>query len=231
MTEQYYLNSQGGSERALAFKDIDTMRLPIINIRRTSNMAIAPINIFGMAIGTFMLSCPMMEWCDIDSPVLSTCLFFGGLSEYIIGFYDWYQGKTLVSFIGFLFSFIHFTIYYSFSLAQYNIDKPWAYQGENRTCLMGTFFTMLLVTFLIILCAIYRKGYIYLINFGLLIISCIFLMIWQYNKNAGEDHGWAETTSGYCLFVESLSLLYTGSGMLINEIFQGDLMPLINPQL
>ena len=41
--------------------DINSIRFPLINIRRTSNLAVAPINTFGLAIGLFMLAAPLME--------------------------------------------------------------------------------------------------------------------------------------------------------------------------
>ena len=86
-----------------AMREIDNIRFPIINIRRTSNLAVAPANTFGMAMGLFMLSLPLTGWCDFRSPTLAIALVFGGLCEYIIGIYDWYQGKTVLCFIDFIF--------------------------------------------------------------------------------------------------------------------------------
>ena len=66
-------------------REIDKISFPIINIRRTSNLAVAPVNTFALAMGLFMLSLPLMGWCELRSPTLATALVFGGLCEYIIG--------------------------------------------------------------------------------------------------------------------------------------------------
>lgn len=218
-------------ERDNAFKEIDYMRLPIVNIRRTSNLAVAPVNLLGMSMGIFMFSCAMMKWIDFRSPVLATALIFGGICEYIMGIYDWYQGKTVLSFNDFLFGFIHLVIYYSVALAKNGIQKPFSYQGNNRTSLIGTFFTLLMVCFLILIVAVIKKGVLYIVNYGILILAMIFMMVWQYNKNAGEDHGWAEVTSGYILFFASLTIFITGTSRFINEIFQNDIIRVVNPPL
>ena len=55
-----------------AMREIDNIRFPIINVRRTSNLAVAPVNNFAMAMGLFMLSLPLMKWCDFRSPSLAT---------------------------------------------------------------------------------------------------------------------------------------------------------------
>ena len=92
--------------------DINSIRFPLINIRRTSNLAVAPINTFGLAIGLFMLAAPLMEWCEFKSPTLGVIFACGGVCQYIIGIYDWYQNKTILCFIDFIFSFLHFLLYY-----------------------------------------------------------------------------------------------------------------------
>ena len=92
--------------------DINSIRFPLINIRRTSNLAVAPVNTFGLAIGLFMLAAPLMEWCEFKSPTLGVIFDCGGVCQYIIGIYDWYQNKTILCFIDFIFSFLHFLLYY-----------------------------------------------------------------------------------------------------------------------
>ena len=225
------LEQKNYNPREYAFREIDNIRFPIINIRRTSNLAVAPANTFGMAMGLFMLSLPLMNWCDFRSPTLATALVFGGICEYIIGIYDWYQGKTVLCFIDFIFGLLHLLIYYSFRLCEYDIT-PVSQKFESY--LYGTFFTLYLVALLTLLIACKAKGIIHLINLFLLIIADIMVMVWQfrYKKDGGKERlKKVKKTAGYFLFFASLTLWFTGVGKLINDIFQKDIIPLIWPDL
>ena len=217
--------------REYAFREIDNIRFPIINIRRTSNLAVAPANTFGMAMGLFMLSLPLMKWCDFRSPTLATALVFGGICEYIIGIYDWYQGKTVLSFIDFIFGLLHLLIYYSFRLCEYDITPV---NEKFESHLYGTFFTLYLVALLTLLIACKAKGYLHLINIILLILADLMVMIWQYSYKKYSGYGRLKRikqAAGYFLFFSSLTLWFTGVGKLINDIFQKDIIPFIKPDL
>ena len=214
--------------RENAFREIDSIRFPIINVRRTSNLAVAPVNTFGMAMGLFMLSLPLTGWCDFRSPTLATALMFGGLCEYIIGIYDWYQGKTVLCFIDFIFGLLHLLIYYSFRLCEYEITTV---NQDFRSNLNGTFFTLYLVALLALIIACKEKGIIHLINLGLLILTDIFVMVWQYLSPDRAGFKGVKRTAGYFLFISSLSIWFTGVGKLINDIFQRDVIPMIKPDL
>ena len=214
-----------------AFREIDSIRFPIINVRRTSNLAVAPVNTFGMAMGLFMLSLPLTTWCDFRSPTLATALMFGGLCEYIIGIYDWYQGKTILCFIDFIFGLLHLLIYYSLRLCEYEIT---AVSSEFESYLIGTFFTLYLVILLALIIACKGKGIFHLVNLGLLILADIFIIVWQYRykyESFGKHKKRVKQTAGYFLFFASLSIWFTGVGKLINDIFQKDVIPMIKPDL
>ena len=218
--------------RENAFREIDSIRFPIINVRRTSNLAVAPVNTFGLAMGLFMLSLPLTKWCDFRSPTLATALMFGGLCEYIIGIYDWYQGKTILCFIDFIFGLLHLLIYYSFRLCEYEITTV---SEEFESYLIGTFFTLYLVILLTLIVACKGKGIFHLVNLGLLILADIFIIVWQYRhgyENFQSKHKEnIKKTAGYFLFFASLSIWFTGVGKLVNDIFQKDIIPMIKPDL
>ena len=214
-----------------AMREIDNIRFPIINIRRTSNLAVAPVNTFALAMGLFMLSLPLTGWCDFRSPTLATALVFGGLCEYIIGIYDWYQGKTVLCFIDFIFGLLHLLIYYSFRLCEYELTRV---SEKFESYLIGTFFTLYLVILLGLILACKDKGIIHLVNLGLLIVTDVLVMTWQYCHK--EYSGWdrlkrIKKAAGYFLFISSLSIWFTGVGKLINDIFQKELIPTIQPDL
>ena len=231
------LEEKNYDPREYAIREIDNIRFPVINIRRTSNLAVAPANTFGMAMGLFMLSLPLMTWCEFRSPTLATALVFGGICEYIIGIYDWYQGKTVLCFIDFIFGLLHLLIYYSFRLCEYDITSV---NERFQSYLYGTFFTLYLVALLTLVIACKAKGYIHLINLFLLILADIMVIVWQFrhkedfNKEKGEDKKQlinVKKAAGYFLFFASLSLWFTGVGTLINDIFQKDVIPLIKPDI
>ena len=217
--------------RENAFREIDSIRFPIINVRRTSNLAVAPVNTFGMAMGLFMLSLPLTGWCDFRSPTLATALMFGGLCEYIIGIYDWYQGKTVLCFIDFIFGLLHLLIYYSFRLCEYELTRV---SEKFESYLIGTFFTLYLVILLGLILACKDKGIIHLVNLGLLIVTDVLVITWQYCHNKYRDYDRlkrVKQAAGYFLFISSLSIWFTGVGKLINDIFQKELIPTIQPDL
>lgn len=212
-----------------AMREIDNIRFPIINIRRTSNLAVAPVNTFALAMGLFMLSLPLTGWCDFRSPTLATALVFGGLCEYIIGIYDWYQGKTVLCFIDFIFGLLHLLIYYSYRLCEYEITPV---SEGFESYLIGTFFTLYLAVLCGLVLACKSKGIMHLINLGLLILADVMVIVWQYrNKDTGKHIKRVKKAAGYFLFFASLSIWFTGVGKFINDIFQNDLIPLIKPDL
>ena len=212
-----------------AMREIDNIRFPIINIRRTSNLAVAPVNTFALAMGLFMLSLPLTGWCEFRSPTLATALVFGGLCQYIIGIYDWYQGKTLLCFIDFIFGLLHLLIYYSLRLCEYELTRV---NADFKSNLIGTFFVLYLVILLGLVLACKDKGIIHLVNLGLLIVTDVLVITWQYHKFTSDDvYGNVKKASGYFLFFSSLSIWFTGVGKLINDIFQKEIIPTIQPDL
>lgn len=211
-------------------REIEKITFPIINIRRTSNLAVAPVNTFAMAMGLFMLSLPLMGWCELRSPTLATALVFGGLCEYVIGIYDWYQGKTLLCFIDFIFGLLHLVFYYSFRLCEYEITRV---SEKFKSSMIGTFFVLYLVILLALVLACKSKGLIHLLNLGLLIVADVLVIAWEYKEwtpgNKVEIR--MRKASGYFMFFSSITIWLTGVGKFINEIFQSDLIPMIKPDL
>ena len=82
---------------------------PTINYRQRLNFGLSTVNFFALAMGLYMMSAPMMGWIDYESPSLGTAYMFGGFCNYLIGFYDWYQGRTMLSFVDFIFGLLHLT--------------------------------------------------------------------------------------------------------------------------
>ena len=208
--------------------EINNIRFPLINIRRTSNLAVAPINTFSLAIGLFMIAAPLMQWCEFRSPTIGVAFTCGGICQYIIGIYNWYQNEAILSFIDFSFSFLFFLICY----IQYFLDVD-KILLDLQNYIIGTFFILHLVSLLALAFACKNsknKGMIHLIYLGLLIFADIFIIVWEFRfkHNGGNVIKRLKKVTGYFLFFASVALWYSGVGKFINEIFQKKMIPLID---
>ena len=208
--------------------NIDYLNLPIINIRKISILLNSPINTFALSISLFMLSLTLLEWIDFRSPVFSTSLIIGGICEYIMGIFNWYKGKTILYFINIIFGLMHLLIYYTYEIAKYQIRV----NEHFESYLIGTFFVIYLVILLSLLYACKQKGVLYKINLGMLILSDIFIIIWQYlfNKNISYKND-AKKIAGFFLFLASLSIWFNGVGNLWNDLFRSEYVPMMKPRI
>ena len=213
--------------------EINNIRFPMVNIRRTSNLAVAPIDNFSLAFMLFMFAAPLMHWCEFRSTTLAVSLACGGICQYIIAIYNWYQNKTVLCFLDFSFSFLNFLICYFI----YNADNK---NSDNiytlfQNYMIATFFVIYLVALLALAFASIKKGIIHLVYLGLLILSDIMLIVWIYYFKRKEENSKVlkriRKTSGYFMFFASLALWYAGVGKFINDIFQKDMIPLVAPDL
>ena len=100
-------------DQAAYLLELNKLRLPVVNYHQKVNFGLSVVNFFGLAMGLYMMSAPMMGWIDYESPTLGTALMFGGICEYLIGFYDWYEGRTMLSFVDFIFGILHLVYFYN----------------------------------------------------------------------------------------------------------------------
>ena len=200
--------------------EIDRTPFPIITYREKLNLGLSVVNFFGMAMGLFMFAAPMMGWIDYESPTLGTAYMFGGFCEYLIGFYDWYQGRTMLSFVDFIFGLLHFTYYYTADLGKYEIFVPYEY----HTYMQGVFYCLWLAMLLVVLLSTRNAGFIHLFYIFLLALGAIFLIVWEFSKKT-----WARKTAGYIIFIASIFIWYAGLGRLIANVYASDYLPFISP--
>ena len=191
--------------------ELDSLRFPTFNYKRRPNFALTPANLFALAFGLYMITAPMMSWIDYNSPSLASALCFAGICEYLIGFYNWYDGRALQSFMDFIFGLLFLTIYYTTELGKYSIDIPYNYY----TYMQGTFYTLWLVMFLALIISMVGRGCIYILNIFLLALGFIFLLVWHFSKKT-----WARKASGYILFIAAVFIFITGFLHLINGILR-----------
>ena len=209
---------------------IHSLRFSLINIRRTSNLAVAPINTFSLEIMLFIFATPLMHWCSLKSPTFGVSLACGGVCLYIMGIYNWYQNKNILCFIDFMFSFLNLLICYFVRTVEDKSDEKLVAIFENY--MIATFFVLILVALAALAVASKKKGLIHLVYLGLLILSDVFIIVWIYRFEKGDKHlKRLRKVAGYFMFVASLALWYTGVGRFINEIFHTNMIPLVEQDL
>ena len=196
--------------------ELDRIPFPTIKYRPKLNIGYSVVNFFVLAMGLFMLSAPMMGWIGYESPTLGTAYMFGGFCQYIVGFYDFYCGRTLISFMDFIFSLLHFTYYYTSDLGKYEIAMPYEY----RTYMQGVFYCLWFALLLVLIIGFKYHGAIHKVYIFLLALACIFLIVWEFG-----DKTWARKTAGYIIFIASILIWYTGLARLIFNVYSVDCLP------
>ena len=200
--------------------ELDSLRFPVFNYKRHSNLAITPANLFAMAFGLYMIAAPMMGWIDFNSPTLGSALCFGGICEYLIGFYNWYEGRAIQSFIDFVFGLLHLTIYFTFELGKYSIPVPYQY----HTYMQGVFYCLWLAMLLFLIVSMSGRGFLYIINLFLLFLACLFALIWHFSKRT-----WCRKAAGYFLFFAACLIWITGVCHFMNGILRRPYISCVHP--
>ena len=200
--------------------ELDSLKFPDFNYKRQPNCAITPANIFAMAFGFYMIAAPMMNWIDYNSPTLGSVLCFGGICEYLIGFYNWYEGRAIQSFIDFVFGLLHLTIYFTTELGKYSIPVPYQYY----TYMQGTFYCLFLAMLLFLIISMSGRGIMYLCYLFLLFLACLFALIWHFSKRT-----WTRKASGYFLFFTSCLLWITGICHFLNGVLRRPVASCVTP--
>ena len=200
--------------------ELDRIPFPTINYRRKVEMGLSVVNFFALALGLFMISAPLMGWIGYESPTLGTAYMFGGFCEYLIGFYDWFQGRTMLSFIDFIFGLLHFTFYYTADLGKYGIWVP----EEYCTYMQGVFYILWFVLFIVVIVSLKDRGCIYIIYMFLLTFGLVFIVVWEFSGKT-----WARKTAGYIIFIASILIWYAGLGRFLTNVTQVPYLPLIAP--
>ena len=200
--------------------ELDRVPFPPITYRENMNLCLSTVNFFAMAMGLFMMAAPMMGWIDYESPTLGTAYMFGGYCEYLIGYYDWYQGRSMLSFIDFIFGLLHWVFYYTADLGKYGLMVPYEY----HTYMQGVFYCLWLAMLLFLILSMSGRGFLYIINIFFLFLACLFALIWHFSKRT-----WCRKAAGYFLFFAACLIWITGICHLMNGILRRPCIPCVHP--
>ena len=136
--------------------------------------------------------------------------FFTGIILYIIGIFNWYEGKELVFLIDFILSF-HFIILF---LKHQNLGNITDCLGKyNNDNLQGVFYILLFLIILIIGVSSKEKGLIYIINYAILFVSFVFLFVFKFSQNE-----LFQKIYGYLFIVTGAFYWLTGLFKFINNL-------------
>ena len=191
--------------------ELDSLRFPVFNYKRYPNCALTPTNLFALAFGLYMVSAALTEWIYWNSPTIASALCFGGICEYLIGFYTWYEGRAIQSFIDFAFGLLFMTLYYAIDLGKYSLPVA----VPNLTYMQGVFYILWFVMLLALIVALMGRGFLYKIYAVLLAFGYLFYFIAHFCQRE-----WAVKTAGYILFVAACFIFLTGLLQLINAILR-----------
>ena len=199
---------------------LDGLQFPVFNYKRHPNLALTPTNYFALAFGLYMITAPMMNWIDYNSPSLASALCFAGICEYLMGFYTWYDGRPLQSFMDFVFGLLFLTIYYTTELGKYGIPVPYDYY----TYMQGVFYCLWLAMIVALIVAIASRGIMFFINIFLIGLGVIFTLVWHFAQRT-----WCRKAAGYILFIAACLIWITGILCLVNGILRRPAARFVHP--
>ena len=200
--------------------DLDSLQFPVFNYKRHPNLALTPTNYFALAFGLYMITAPMMNWIDYNSPSLASALCFAVICEYLMGFYTWYDGRPLQSFMDFVFGLLFLTIYYTTELGKYGIPVPYDYY----TYMQGVFYCLWLAMIVALIVAIASRGIMFFINIFLIGLGVIFTLVWHFAQRT-----WCRKAAGYILFIAACLIWITGILCLVNGILRRPAARFVHP--
>ena len=180
---------------------------PLINIRKVSNLSDSVINYFLISISLFMYSAYNLGWFDLKNSekFVVGYYIFAGVSLYIIGILNWYEGKELLFLFDFIFSFFFIILFLKNNIKDMG-------DGQNEK-LEGLFYILFFAFILIIGLSAKEKGIIFIINYAILFVGFVFLFADKFFK----ANKWIKYVYSYVFIVSAGLLWITGILKLINN--------------
>ena len=194
--------------------DQNKINVPLINIRKVSNLSDSIINYFVIAISLFLYSSYNLGWFNladeegVGKKFIMGYFIISGISLYVIGILNWYEGKELLLLFDFMFSFLFIALF----LSEKNLGEISSEFTETNNKLKGLFYIIFFSFILIIGISSKEKGIIFIINYAVLFVGFVFLFA---GKFFGND--WAKYVYSYTFIVSAALLWVIGILKLINN--------------
>ena len=155
----------------------------ITHIRQISILSESVINYFAIGVCFFIYGCRGLEWFKIneeDNMNFHLGYFlFSGIILYIIGIFNWYEGKGLIFLINFILSFLFIAFFFkNKNLGKYTVLV-------DNDILEGIFYILLFCfSFVIFISSIGKRiGAIYNFDYALLFLTFVFSFVDKFWKN------------------------------------------------
>ena len=176
------LKKINGDDKTTIDEEIKYTIEPMAHIGQISFLSESVINYFAISICFFIYGCHGLEWFNIDDEsnknfYLGYFLVFG-VSLYIIGIFNWYEGKGLIFIINFILSFLFIALF----LKNQKIVN-FAELADNNDKIEGIFYILLFSFILIIGISSKEKGIFFVIDCVVLFVIYVFLFAYKFFKN------------------------------------------------
>lgn len=206
--------------------DSEKITAPLINVKSTVIFSASTINHFSFSIGLFLFMFLKFNWFHSkenrnDLQFYYYYLLFAGVIQYVIGFYDWYRGRTICFTLDFVFGLLYVAIYSSNYGKLFDFIVPTS--DLNRE---GTFYALLAGLLLCFVVGSLKKGLLYLVDIIALFAGVVFLFIYYY-----WEFNWTLSVSKFIFLVDACLFWITGVCNLINDVFQKNIIPVLAPSI
>lgn len=208
--------------------ELEKSDFPLLSVKSTVVFSASTVNHFFFSIGLFLFMYMKFNWLHSKEDPANEkfyyfSLLFTGIVQYIIGFYDWYRGRTISFTLDFVFGLLYALIYFN-KYDEGLLDFPVTLTVDN--CKMGTFYAIFAGFLLVLTAGCKNRGLIYLVDIFALFGGFVFLFIFYFwNIN------WCRITAQIFFVVVSCLFWLTGLGNLINDVFQKKIIPFLEPAI
>ena len=158
--------------------------IPLINTKRIFILSDSIINYFSIGICFVIYGLHGLEWLNV-SEEKNRAFYLGyflvsGICLYVIGIFNWYEGKELIFLIDFIMSFLFLTLFFKYQELGFITDTL----GFNDNDKLQSIFYILFFCFIFVIGISSKdKGLIHIINYASLFVTYAFLFVYKYFKH------------------------------------------------
>jgi hypothetical protein len=157
---------------------------PLVNMRRITIVSESIINYFSIGVCFVIYGLYGLEWLKVSEEE-NRSFYLGyflvsGIILYVIGIFDWYEGKELIFLIDFIMSFLFLTLFFKYQELGFITDTLGFYDNDK---LQSIFYILFFCFIFVIGISSKDKGLIYIINYASLFVTYAFLFVYKYFKN------------------------------------------------
>ena len=179
-----YNNKNNDDKTTINEEEINNLIYPLIHVRQIVVISESFINYSAIGLSFFIYGCYGLEWFKIAEEEYKS-FFLGyflisGICLYIIGIFNWYEGKELIFLVDLILSFFFICLFLKNQYLGNISDYLGAYDNDK---IQGIFYILFFCFILIIGISSKEKGIIYIIDYAVLFVTFVFLFAYKFFKN------------------------------------------------